>query len=119
MGNKYHLCTSFSMLAQVYHKLNQNDKALQYILQAERVADEVGARADLKEIYKTRAEIEQQAGNYKLASEYFQKHSSLVILCLKLKPVKKLLKLRLNTRMKKNSRPSRNWRKINRFNLFR
>jgi signal transduction histidine kinase len=73
MGNKYHLCTSFSMLAQVYHKLNQNETALQYIKQAEQVAGEVGARADLKEIYKTRAEIEQQAGNYKLASEYFSK----------------------------------------------
>ncbi len=73
MGNKYHLCTSCTMLAQVYHKLNQNGKALQYILQAEKIANEVGARADLKEIYKTRAEIEQQAGNYKLASEYFSK----------------------------------------------
>ena len=73
MGNKYHLCTSFSMLAQVYHKLDQNETALKYILQAEQVANEVGSRADLKEIYKTRAEIEQQAGNYKLASEYFSK----------------------------------------------
>jgi signal transduction histidine kinase len=73
MGNKYHLCTSFSMLAQVYHKLDQNETALQYITQAEVVANEVGARADLKDIYKTRAEIEQQAGNYKLASEYFSK----------------------------------------------
>ena len=73
MGNKYHLCTSFSMLAQVYHKLNQNDKALQYILQAEKAAEEVGARADLKQIYLTRAEIEQQSGNYKLASDYFSK----------------------------------------------
>ncbi len=73
MGNKYHLCTSLAMLAEVYHKLNQNDKALEYILQAEKVADEVGARADLKQIYLTRAEIEQQAGNYKLASEYFSK----------------------------------------------
>jgi two-component system NarL family sensor kinase len=73
MGNKYHLSTSFSKLALVYHKLKKNDTALNYILQAEKVADEVGARADLKEIYNTRAEIEQQAGNYKLASEYFSK----------------------------------------------
>ncbi len=73
MGNKYHLCTSLAMLAEVYHKLNQNSKALQYILQAEKVADEVGARADLKQIYLVRAEIEQQAGNYKLASDYFSK----------------------------------------------
>ena len=73
MGNKYLLSTSCCMLAQAYHKLNQNDKALQYIAQAEKVADEVGARADLKLIYQTRAEIEQQAGNYKLANEYFSK----------------------------------------------
>jgi two-component system, NarL family, sensor kinase len=73
MGNKYHLCTSYSMLAQVYYKLNENDKALQNIMLAEKVANEVGARADLKEIYDTRAEIEQQAGNYKMASEYFAK----------------------------------------------
>ncbi len=73
MGNKYHLCTSLEMLAEVYHKLNQHDNALQYILQAEKIADEVGARADLKQIYLTRAEIEQQAGNDKLASEYFSK----------------------------------------------
>ncbi len=73
MGNKYLLSTSCCKLAQSYHLLNQNNKALQYILQAEKIADEVGARADLKEIYLTRAEIEQQAGNYKLASEYFLK----------------------------------------------
>ncbi|MGZ5220182.1 MAG: tetratricopeptide repeat protein, partial [Chitinophagaceae bacterium] len=48
MGNKYHLCTICTALAQVYHKLNQNDKALQYILQAERLAEEVGTRTDLK-----------------------------------------------------------------------
>jgi signal transduction histidine kinase len=73
MGNKYHLCTICTALAQVYYKLNENGKALQYILQAESLADEVGTRTDLKEIYKTRAEIEQHAGNYKLASVYFSK----------------------------------------------
>ena len=73
MGNMYHLCTTSAVLALVYHRLNQHDKALQYILQAEKIATEVGARPDLKEIYLTRAEIEQQAGNYKLASEYFSK----------------------------------------------
>lgn len=73
MGNKYHLSTICTALAQVYHKLNQDGKALQYILQAEKTANEVGTRTDLKEIYKTRAEIEQRAGNYKLASEYFSK----------------------------------------------
>lgn len=73
MGNKYHLCTICTALAQVYNSLNENGKALQYILLAEKTADEVGTRTDLKEIYKTRAEIEQQAGNFKLASEYFSK----------------------------------------------
>ncbi len=73
MGNQYHLCTSFSMLAQVYHKLNLEDSALLYIIKAEQLAMGVGARADLKEIYKTRAMIEQQAGHYKPASEYFSK----------------------------------------------
>jgi two-component system, NarL family, sensor kinase len=73
MGNMYHLCTSCAVLAQVYHKLNQNDNALRFILQAEKLAAEVGARPDLKEIYLTRGEIEQQAGHYKLAAEYFVK----------------------------------------------
>lgn len=73
MGNKYHLCEICTVLALAYHKLNQDGKALQYILQAEQLADEVGVRTKLKEIYLTRAEIEQKAGNYKLASEYFSK----------------------------------------------
>ena len=73
MGNMYHLCTVCSSLAKVYHKLKQEDKALAYILQAEKLADTVGSRVDLKEIYTTRAEIEQQRGNYKLAAEYFSK----------------------------------------------
>lgn len=73
MGNKYHLCEVCTVLALAYHKLNQDSKAKQYILQAEQLADEVGVRTKLKEIYLTRAEIEQKAGNYKLASEYFSK----------------------------------------------
>jgi len=73
MGNKYHLSEVTTVLALAYHKLNQDDKALQYILQAEQLADEVGVRTKLKEIYLTRAEIEQAAGNYKLAAEYFSK----------------------------------------------
>lgn len=73
MGNKYHLCEISTVLALAYHKLNRDDKALQYILQAEQLADEVGVRTKLKEIYLTRAEIEQKAGNYKVASEYFSK----------------------------------------------
>src|SRR6185503_10165468 len=73
MGNKYHLCTICTALSQAYFKLGRNDKAVQYILLAEKTAGEVGIRTDVKEIYKTRAEIEQQSGNYKLASEYFSK----------------------------------------------
>ncbi|HYK46356.1 MAG TPA: sensor histidine kinase [Parafilimonas sp.] len=73
MGNKYALSGSFSMLAEVYNKLGRNDKALEYILQAEKIAGEVGVRADLREIYLTRATIEQQLGHYKLAGEYFSK----------------------------------------------
>lgn len=73
MGNKYHLCEICTVLALAYHKLNQDGKALQYILQAEQLADEVGVRAKFKEIYLTRAEIEQKAGHYKLASEYYSK----------------------------------------------
>ncbi len=73
MGNKYHLCEICTVLAMAYHKLNQGDKALQYILQAEQLANEVGVRTKLKEIYLTRAEIEEKAGNYKLASVYYSK----------------------------------------------
>jgi len=73
MGNMYHLCTSASVLARVYNKLNQKNNALKFILQAEKLAIEVGARADLKIIYLTRAEIEANAGNYKLSSEYYSK----------------------------------------------
>lgn len=73
MGNKYHLSEIYTVLALAYHKLNQDGKALAYILQAEKLADEVGVRTKLKEIYLTRSEIEQKAGNYKLASEYYAK----------------------------------------------
>lgn len=73
MGNKYHLCEISTVLALAYHKLNQDGKALQYIIRAEQLADEVGVRTKLKEIYLTRAEIEQKAGNYKLASDYYSK----------------------------------------------
>ena len=73
MGNKYHLCEICTVLALTYHKMNQDGKAMEYILQAEQLAEEVGVRTKLKEIYLTRAEIEQKAGNYKLASEYYSK----------------------------------------------
>ena len=73
MGNKYHLGELSTVLAMAYHKLNRDDMALDYIRQAEKLAEEVGVRSKLKEIYITRAEIEQKSGNYKLASEYFSK----------------------------------------------
>ena len=73
MGNQYHLCEACKKLSRVYHQLNEPGKALQFIIQAEKLASEVGDRADLKEIYQSRGEIEQQAGNYKAASEYFSK----------------------------------------------
>ncbi|MBL0154390.1 MAG: sensor histidine kinase [Chitinophagaceae bacterium] len=73
MGNKYHLCTICMALARVYNKLHQNSNALTYILQAEKLAGEVGSRTEIKEIYKTRAQIEEQAGHFELASEYYAK----------------------------------------------
>ena len=73
MGNKYALSWSFSMLARVNSKLKQPGKALEYIIEAEKIASEVGARADLKQIYFTRASIEQQLGNDKQAAVYFSK----------------------------------------------
>lgn len=73
MGNQYHLCEVCKKLARVYNKLREPGKALEFIVEAERIAKEVGSRADLKEIYQSRAEIEQKAGNYKIASDYFSK----------------------------------------------
>jgi two-component system, NarL family, sensor kinase len=73
MGNKYHLCEVCKKLARVYNKLKEPGQALEFIVDAERIAKEVGSRADLKEIYQSRAEIEQQAGHYKIASDYFSK----------------------------------------------
>ncbi|MBZ5857702.1 tetratricopeptide repeat-containing sensor histidine kinase [Flavihumibacter profundi] len=73
LANKFHLCEISSKLATIYHNLNEPDKALKFISQAEKLANEVGARANLNEIYRIRAEIEQSAGNYRQASEYFSK----------------------------------------------
>lgn len=73
MGNKYHLCTICTVLAQVYYKLGQHNKALEFITQAEKFAHEIGVRTDFKEIYKTRAEIDYHSANYKSASEYYSK----------------------------------------------
>ena len=73
MGNQYHLCEVCKKLARVYHQLKEPAKALQFIIQAEKIANVIAERADLKGIYQARAEIEQAAGNYKTASDYFSK----------------------------------------------
>ncbi|MBA4166351.1 MAG: tetratricopeptide repeat protein [Chitinophagaceae bacterium] len=73
INNKYHICSTSSMLALVYLKLKETKKAVEYSKQAEKLAYEVGERANLKEIYKTRAEIEQQSGHFELANKYFEK----------------------------------------------
>jgi signal transduction histidine kinase len=73
LANPFHLCEICYRLSVTYHELGEPDKALQYIVKAEKLASEVGTRANLQEIYAARAEIEQRAGNYKLANEYFSK----------------------------------------------
>ncbi len=77
MGNQYHICTACSHLALLYHNLNQPEKAMQFIVRAETLAKEVGSRADLKEIYLTRSEIEKSEGNYKSAYNYLSKASGI------------------------------------------
>jgi two-component system NarL family sensor kinase len=47
--------------------------AKNYIVLAEELASKVGARVDLGKIYETRAEVEDRAGNYKLANQYLSK----------------------------------------------
>lgn len=73
LGNNYHLIPCCLRLARTYLKLQQYDKALQYIKKSEQLADEVGERAERHEIYQVRGEIEQQLGNYKMAADYFAK----------------------------------------------
>jgi signal transduction histidine kinase len=73
LANQFHLTEISYRLATIYHQLDEPGKALQFITESEKLANEVGARANLNDIYRTRAEIEQKAGNYKLASEYFSK----------------------------------------------
>lgn len=77
MGNHYHICTACTHLAELYHNLNEPDKALQFIIRAETLAKEVGTRADVKEIYLTRSEIEESRGNYKDAYNYLSKASEI------------------------------------------
>jgi two-component system NarL family sensor kinase len=73
MANPIYLCGICYRLSVTYHGSGEPGKALQYIVKAEKLASEVGARADLEEIYEARARIEERAGHYKLASEYFSK----------------------------------------------
>ncbi|HMH33178.1 MAG TPA: sensor histidine kinase [Puia sp.] len=73
LANQFHICEICYRLARTYMKLNQTTKAFEYIIKAEELAKKVGARANLNDIYEVRAEMEQRAGHYKLASEYFSK----------------------------------------------
>jgi two-component system, NarL family, sensor kinase len=62
MGNHFHLCEAATRMAEVYKQRNQLDSALSYAKKAEGLANEIGSRSDLKEIYLTRAEIEKSMG---------------------------------------------------------
>jgi len=73
MGNLYHLCTAYMHLANLYRLTKQPGKALQYIKMADTLATQVGSRADLRELFLTRAEIEYDRGEYKSAYESLSK----------------------------------------------
>jgi two-component system, NarL family, sensor kinase len=73
IGNQYFLSSANLMLAKAYYELKQQGKALMHIAVAEKLATEVGERAELKEIYKIRGDIEQATGNYKSAAVYYSK----------------------------------------------
>ncbi len=73
MGNQYFLSSANLMLAKAYYELKQQGKALIHITAAEKSAFEIGERAELKEIFKIRGDIEQANGNYKLAAAYYSK----------------------------------------------
>ena len=60
-------------LAQVNRKLKNYLNALKYIIEAEKLANDVGERAELRDIYSIRAQIEQEVGNYKISAEYYSK----------------------------------------------
>jgi tetratricopeptide (TPR) repeat protein len=89
------------MLANVYFKLGQDAEAMKNILLAEDLANKVGARADLKEIYQTRAEIEQKAGNYKKAAEYLSKRIVISDSLFEVQTSEKIAEVKQSTRMKK------------------
>ncbi len=70
MGNHFHLCDASIRMAEVYNQLNHPDSALSYIKKAEALANEIGSRSDLKEIYLTRAEIEKNLGHPALGYDF-------------------------------------------------
>jgi two-component system, NarL family, sensor kinase len=73
IGNQYFLSSANLMLAKAYYELKQQSKALVHITVAEKLAEEIGERAELKEIFKIRGDIEQANGNYKSAAAYYSK----------------------------------------------
>ncbi len=73
MGNQYFLSSAALVLAKVNYELKNQQTALKYILESEQLANAIGERAELKDIYEVRAQIEEAAGNFKLASSYYSK----------------------------------------------
>lgn len=73
MDNHFHLCENYTALASVYFSMGDQLNAMKYIRLAEQIGYEVGSRANLKQIYQTRADIEQKAGNYISANEFLKK----------------------------------------------
>jgi two-component system NarL family sensor kinase len=73
MGNHFHLCEACTRLAEIYRQLGPPDSALKYVKKAESLANEIGSRSDLKEIYFTRAEIEKSMGHSDRGYVYLSK----------------------------------------------
>ncbi|MEO7046671.1 MAG: sensor histidine kinase, partial [Ferruginibacter sp.] len=73
IGNKYYVSSATLALAQVNRKLGNYIIAHKYIVEAEKLAIDVGERAELKDIYSIRAQIEQELGNYKVSAAYYSK----------------------------------------------
>ena len=77
MDNHYHLSANYLALANVYFKMHDQARAMKFIRLAEETAIEIGARANLKEIYQARANIEQAGGNYKTAAHFYSRRIEL------------------------------------------
>ncbi|MEP6949888.1 MAG: ATP-binding protein [Ginsengibacter sp.] len=104
MGNHYHICAACSHLALLYLKLNMPGKAIQFIMQAESLAKEVGSRADLKEIYLTRAEIEENRGNYKQAYDYLSLSSAISDSLFRVESIEKIADMEAKYESEKKER---------------